>query len=103
MILVVFLSQLLFFGIGLDYVVLDVMLFRKFKYLILLNNFIDIVEVCDYVEMYSVDFLIVDYIWSGENWLNMIILLKEWMRYYYFKIVSIIGEKIFEIEYIVIK
>ncbi|HDL8376709.1 TPA: helix-turn-helix transcriptional regulator, partial [Yersinia enterocolitica] len=103
MISVVSLSQSSFFGIGLDYVVSDVMSLRKSKHSISLNNFTDIAEACDYVEMHSVDFLIVDYTWPGENWLNMIISLKERMRYHHFKIVSIIGEKILEIEHIVIK
>ncbi|HDL8053705.1 TPA: helix-turn-helix transcriptional regulator, partial [Yersinia enterocolitica] len=103
MISVVSLSQSSFFGAGLDYIVSDVMSLRKSKHSISLNNFTDIADVCDYIEIHSVDFLIVDYTWPGESWLNMIISLKERMRYHHFKIVSIIGEKILEIEHIVIK
>ncbi|EMX1082197.1 response regulator transcription factor [Yersinia enterocolitica] len=103
MISVVSLSQSSFFGAGLDYVVSDIMPLKKSNRLISLNNFTDIAEVCDYIEVHSVDFLIIDYTWPGENWLNMIISLKERMRYHPIKIVSIIGEKILEIEHIVIK
>lgn len=61
MISVVSLSQSSFFGAGLGYIVSDVMSLRKSKHSISLNNFTDIAEVCDYIEIHSVDFLIVDY------------------------------------------
>ncbi|MGL4486354.1 MAG: LuxR C-terminal-related transcriptional regulator [Yersinia sp. (in: enterobacteria)] len=103
MISVVSLSQSSFFGAGLDYIVSDILPLRKSKHSISLHNCTDICEVCDYVEMNTVDFLIIDYTWPGENWLSMIISLKEKIKYYHFKIISIFSEKILEIEHIVIK
>ena len=77
MISVVSLSQSSFFGAGLDYMVSDILPLRKSKHSISLHNCTDICEVCGYVEMNTVDFLIIDYTWPGENWLSMIISLKE--------------------------
>ncbi|CNG96862.1 LuxR family transcriptional regulatory protein [Yersinia aldovae] len=100
---VVSLSQSSFFGAGLDHIVSDILPLRKSKHSISISNCTDIYEACDYVETNAVDFLIIDYTWPGENWLNMIIALKERMKYHHFKIISIISEKILEIEHIVIK
>lgn len=103
MISVISLSQSPLFGVGLDYIISDILPLRKPNHSISLNNFTDTTEICDYIEIHNIDFLVLDFTWSGDSWLNMISALKQCVKSHHFKMVCIISERNFSIEHIAIK